>query len=33
MAIKKVWLEEDCTACGQCEDIFPSIQYFTIAST
>jgi len=25
MAIKKVWIEEDCTACGLCEDICPEV--------
>lgn len=25
MAIKKVWVEEDCTACGLCEDICPEV--------
>ena len=25
MAIKKVWIEEDCTACGVCEDICPEV--------
>ena len=25
MAITKVWIEEDCTACGACEDICPEV--------
>jgi ferredoxin len=25
MAIKKVWIEEDCTACGLCVDIDPEV--------
>jgi ferredoxin len=25
MAITKVWIEEDCTACGVCEDICPDV--------
>lgn len=25
MAITKVWIEEDCTACGLCEDICPEV--------
>ncbi len=25
MAITKVWIEEDCTACGLCEDICPAV--------
>ena len=25
MAIKKVWVEEDCTACGLCEEICPEV--------
>ncbi|HJV76926.1 MAG TPA: ferredoxin [Paludibacter sp.] len=25
MAITKVWIEEDCTACGVCEDICPQV--------
>ncbi len=25
MAIKKVWIEEGCTACGLCEDICPDV--------
>jgi ferredoxin len=25
MAIKKVWIEEGCTACGLCEDIAPDV--------
>lgn len=25
MSIKKVWVEEDCTACGLCEDICPEV--------
>jgi len=25
MAISKVWIEEDCTACGVCEDICPQV--------
>lgn len=25
MSIKKVWVEEDCTACGICEDICPEV--------
>lgn len=25
MAIKKVWIEEDCTACGLCEEICPEV--------
>jgi len=25
MAIAKVWIEEDCTACGVCEDICPQV--------
>lgn len=28
MAIKKVWIEEGCTACGVCEDICPEV--FTV---
>jgi ferredoxin len=25
MAIKKVWIEEGCTACGLCNDICPEV--------
>lgn len=25
MAIKKVWVEEGCTACGLCTDICPEV--------
>ena len=25
MAIKKVWIEEGCIACGLCEDICPEV--------
>ncbi len=25
MAIKKVWIEDGCTACGLCEEICPEI--------
>ena len=25
MAIKKVWVEADCTACGVCEGICPEV--------
>jgi ferredoxin len=25
MAITKVWVEEDCTACGVCADICPEV--------
>lgn len=25
MAIKKVWVEADCTACGLCADICPEV--------
>ena len=25
MAITKVWIEEVCTACGLCEDIYPEV--------
>lgn len=25
MSIKKVWVEEDCTTCGLCEDICPEV--------
>jgi ferredoxin len=25
MAIKKVWIEEGCSACGLCEDICPEV--------
>jgi ferredoxin len=25
MAIKKVWIEEGCTACGPCNDICPEV--------
>jgi len=25
MAIKKVWIEEGCTACGLCVDICPEV--------
>lgn len=25
MAIKKVWIEDGCTACGLCEDICPDV--------
>ena len=25
MAVKKVWIEEGCTACGLCEDICPEV--------
>jgi ferredoxin len=25
MAITKVWIEEDCTACGLCADICPAV--------
>ena len=25
MVISKVWIEEDCTACGLCEEICPEV--------
>jgi ferredoxin len=25
MAIKKVWIEDGCTACGLCQDICPEV--------
>ncbi len=25
MAIKKVWIEEGCTACGLCSDLCPEV--------
>lgn len=25
MAIKRVWIEEGCTACGLCEEICPDV--------
>jgi len=25
MSVKKVWIEEGCTACGLCEDICPAV--------
>lgn len=25
MAIKKVWIEDGCTACGLCEEICPEV--------
>ncbi|MFP4489629.1 MAG: ferredoxin [Bacteroidales bacterium] len=25
MAIKIVWIEEECTSCGLCEDIYPEV--------
>ncbi|MBS0010619.1 MAG: ferredoxin [Bacteroidales bacterium] len=25
MAIKKVWIEDGCTACGVCEDLCPDV--------
>ena len=25
MAIKKVWVEEDCTSCGICESLCPEV--------
>ena len=25
MAIKKIWIEEGCTACGLCEEICPEV--------
>ena len=25
MAIKKVWIEDGCTACGLCSDICPAV--------
>ncbi len=25
MAIKKVWIEEGCTACGVCEELCPEV--------
>jgi ferredoxin len=25
MGIKKVWVEEECTACGLCEEICPEV--------
>lgn len=25
MAIKKVWIEEGCTACGLCSDLAPDV--------
>ncbi|MBP6610963.1 MAG: 4Fe-4S binding protein, partial [Paludibacter sp.] len=25
MAIAKVWVEEDCIACGVCEDLCPQV--------
>jgi len=27
MAIKKVWIEDGCTACGLCEDTCPDVFY------
>lgn len=29
MAIKRVWIEEDCIACGSCEGICPEVFYVT----
>jgi ferredoxin len=25
MVIKKVWVEDDCTSCGLCEDLCPKV--------
>ena len=25
MSIKKVWVEEECTICGVCEDLCPEV--------
>jgi ferredoxin len=25
MVISKIWIEEDCTACGLCEEICPEV--------
>ena len=25
MVIAKIWIEEDCTACGLCQDICPEV--------
>jgi ferredoxin len=25
MSVKKVWIEEGCTACGLCEDLCPDV--------
>ena len=29
MAIKSVWIEEDCIACGTCEGICPEVFHVT----
>lgn len=29
MAIKSVWVEEDCISCGSCEGICPEVFYVT----
>lgn len=29
MAIKNVWIEEDCISCGSCEGICPEVFYVT----
>lgn len=29
MAIKRVWIEEDCISCGSCEGICPEVFYVT----
>ena len=33
MAITKVWIEDDCTACGLCEDICPEVFKLTDMAT
>lgn len=33
MAIKKVWVEEDCTSCGLCEEICPEVFKITDIAT
>lgn len=33
MAIKKVWIEDGCTACGLCEDICPDVFKLDDAAT
>ena len=29
MAIKKVWIEEGCISCGNCEAVCPEVFYLT----
>lgn len=29
MAIKKVWIDEGCIACGNCEAVCPEVFYLT----